>query len=66
MPEITDDHFRLLVEMQNLGRIMKRCSNVREPDFTAAQSALALAINRLSSLPTVRDLSRDAPGSILA
>lgn len=55
MPEISDDQFRLLAEIQHLARAMKQCSNIHEPEFQQAQAALTMALNRLSSLPTVRD-----------
>jgi len=57
MPEISDDQFHTLAEIQNLGRIMKRCSSIHDPEFQQAQSALTMALNRLASLPTVRDRS---------
>jgi hypothetical protein len=57
MPDISDDHFHTLAEIQALGRIMKRCSTVNDPEFQRAQSALTMALNRLASLPTVRDRS---------
>jgi hypothetical protein len=57
MPDISDDQFRLLAEIQHLGRVMKRCVSVHEPQFAEAQNALSMAINRLASLPTVRDRS---------
>jgi hypothetical protein len=58
MPEISDDQFRALAEIQDLGRLMKRCSSIHEPEFKQAQTALTMALNRLASLPTVRDRSR--------
>jgi hypothetical protein len=57
MPEITEDQFRVLAEIQNLGRVMKHCGSIHEPEFKAAQAALTMALNRLASLPTVRDRS---------
>ena len=57
MPEISDDQFHTLAEIQNLGRIMKRCSSIHDPEFQQAQTALTMALNRLASLPTVRDRS---------
>jgi hypothetical protein len=62
MPDISDDHFRALAEIQALGRIMKRCSSIHEPEFKQAQAALTMALNRLASLPTLRD--RSARGGI--
>ncbi len=57
MPEISDDQFRVLAEIQTLARVMKRCSSVQDPEFQRAQSALSMALNRLSRLPTLRDRS---------
>ncbi len=67
MPEISDEQFHVMAEIQELARRMKRCSNTREPAFQQAQSALSMALNRLSSLPTLRDRSAPRrPGSIEA
>jgi hypothetical protein len=55
MPEISEDQFQTLAEIQALSRTMKRCGSVREPEFAAAQNALTMALNRLASLPTIRD-----------
>jgi|GEM_PF-4070906 hypothetical protein len=66
MPEISDDQFLVLAEIQTLGRAMKRCSSVRDPEFQQAQAALTMALNRLASLPTVRDRSLRASGGIEA
>jgi hypothetical protein len=63
MPEISDDQFRALAEIQALGRVMKGCSSIHEPAFQQAQTALTMALNRLSSLPTVRDRSQNRAGS---
>jgi hypothetical protein len=62
MPDISDDQFRVLAEMQALGRIMKRCVSVHEPEFVEAQTALTMAINRLASLPTVSDRTLSGDG----
>ncbi len=61
MPEIGEEEFRLLAEMQLLGRIMRRCGSVHDAEFERAQAALAKAINRLASLATLRDRSLPAP-----
>ncbi len=67
MPEISDEHFQVMAEIQELARRMKRCSSTREPEFQKAQSALSMALNRLSSLPTLRDRAlSQRPGSIEA
>lgn len=58
MPEITDDQFRVLAEIQDLARTMKLCGSVHEPAFQEAQAALTMALNRLASLSTVRDRSQ--------
>jgi hypothetical protein len=63
MPEISDDQFRVLAEIQALGRVMKRCGSIHEPEFKAAQTALTMALNRLASLPTVSDRSVRGVGS---
>ena len=59
MPEISDDQFHALAEIQQLGRIMKQCSSVHDAEFQQAQTALTMALNRLASLPNVRDRSLD-------
>jgi hypothetical protein len=67
MPEISDEQFQIVAEIQALTRRMKRCSNTREAEFQQAQSALSMALNRLSSLPTLRDrAAAHRPGSIEA
>jgi len=67
MPEISDEQFQVMAEIQALTRRMKRCSNTKEPEFLQAQSALSMALNRLSSLPTLRDrAAAHRPGSIEA
>jgi hypothetical protein len=63
MPDISDDQFRALAEIQALGRVMKSCSSIHEAEFKQAQTALTMALNRLSSLPTVRDRSLNSVGS---
>jgi hypothetical protein len=63
MPEISEDQFHVMVEIQDLARIMKRCSSIHEPAFQRAQAALTMALNRLSSLPTLRDRAT-RPGGI--
>jgi hypothetical protein len=62
--DIGEEPFQLLGEIQNLGRIMRRCASVHDPEFIAAQTALARAINRLASLPTLRDRSLPGGGGI--
>jgi hypothetical protein len=62
MPEISDEHFRVMAEIQGLARVMKRCSSVHEAEFRQAQAALTMALNRLSSLPTLRDRSASRGG----
>jgi hypothetical protein len=66
MPEINEDQFQALAEIQTLSRTMKRCGSVRDPEFIAAQNALTMALNRLASLPTVRDRSEAAARGIIA
>jgi hypothetical protein len=67
MPEISDDHFQVMAEIQGLARVMKRCSSMRDPAFQQAQNALSMALNRLSSLPTLRDrATAHRPGGIEA
>ena len=67
MPEISDEQFQVTAEIQELARRMKRCSSIHDPEFQRIQAALTVALNRLSSLPTLRDRAiPHRPGSIEA
>jgi hypothetical protein len=67
MPEVSDEQFHVMAEIQGLARMMKRCSSIHEPEFQQAQAALTMALNRLSALPTLRDRAGSSrPGSIEA